>query len=60
MQSIILTAIRQSITVWGGTLVSSGVVNADQLDQLSGAVLIIASFAWSIISQKLAKRKAAK
>ncbi len=60
MLAIALTIIRQAITAYGAVYVANGMLTQDQVTQVGGAAAIVLSFAWSLISQKLAKRKAVK
>lgn len=40
--------VRHGISVYGGVLVSRGFVDASQLEQLSGAAVLVLSVGWSM------------
>ena len=50
--------IRHGLTAAGGFLVAKGLASADQIGELSGAIVSIAGIAWSIFNNR--KNAAAK
>ena len=42
------SVVRHGISVYGGALVSRGLVDASQLEQLSGAAVLVLSVGWSL------------
>lgn len=54
---IIGSIIRSLLTSFGGVLVTSGYINSDQLNSLSGAAVILVTLAWSIWQKTRAEAK---
>lgn len=52
MQAAIAGLIRHLLTTFGGALVASGALSADDLSQAVGAILTLFGIAWSLISKR--------
>lgn len=53
-----LTAIRAALMAAGGGFVTSGTITGGQLEQLAGAVVFVATLAWSIYSKRAGSKEA--
>jgi uncharacterized protein YaaW (UPF0174 family) len=54
MNDYVKSLIRHGLSAGGGYLVAKGLVSADQLPEVVGAVITLASLVWSIWSKKKA------
>lgn len=48
----ILALVRQSLTLIGGFLVTSGTISNDMLNQIIGGLMALTSIIWSLIAKK--------
>lgn len=48
----VMGILRAVIAAGGGYLVNQGLINASQIEPISGAVIILATVVWSIASKK--------
>jgi hypothetical protein len=55
MKDIILGIVRHLLTAGGGYVVAKGFVDADQANQLVGAVLVVVGVIASVVEKKLRK-----
>lgn len=58
MKDIILGVVRHSLTAGGGALVTSGLANAQSLDEAVGAIMTLIGVAWSIWEKYKSKKQA--
>lgn len=53
MLPIIQLLVRHALTAAGAALISSGYIDAAQMEMIMGAVLTITGVAWSVLDKKL-------
>ena len=51
---VIAGMVRHVFTTFGGVLVTKGVVSADELTAIGGAIATLVGFVWSYVSKKKA------
>ena len=56
MNEMVSSMIRHGLTTVGGSLVAKGLITATLWDQVTGAVIVLAGVAWSLISKAIAKK----
>jgi hypothetical protein len=56
MNEIASSVVRHTLTTVGGSLVAKGLITATLWDQVTGAVIVLAGVAWSLISKAVAKK----
>ena len=54
MSESIKSVVRHALSAVGGYLVAKGLVSADQLPEIVGAIITIGSAAWGVMSKKKA------
>lgn len=52
MRAALLGVLRHALTTLGGSFVTSGLLSADELQQLVGAVLTMVGIGWSVIEKR--------
>lgn len=55
--TLILPLVRHGLTALGGYLASAGVIRESDIEQVSGALIVIGSVLWMFIEKRLKARR---